>query len=233
MSFLNNLLGHMEPSVESTGEKGEKPDITSELSPGITLTVVRPGNDAVTFRGEIGSVGEDALTLICPPDVMEFPRLNTGEVVQVNGYAKTLKSVSYRANIADSRARRCKITGLTAIKHENMRKSVRIPSNASCRMENVEKMSIEDFVSTMRNISTGGACVSTSEEFFVDDAVTIRVRLTDDQPELTLTGKICRVSQKGNAEYECGIQFNSMDDTQQAELNSALYRLQAQLRKEH
>lgn len=234
MSFLNRIFGGKQaapaPVEAPVDEKHSVP--LPDVHTGMLLNVVHAEEERILLVGKVASYSSVGMTLECPIDVTELAVLEKDTPVRVRGHSSDMKSVNYRATIRESLKRSCRIGYLEPITYAETRQNCRLHVSVDCRMFEVGKVQLEDTLSTLVNISTGGACVSSPSPYAVGDKVQIFVQLPEELSELSFKGKVVRVIERSPTNYECGIQFDERSEAEQAELNGAIFKVQAQMRRE-
>ncbi|NLE64320.1 MAG: PilZ domain-containing protein [Elusimicrobia bacterium] len=63
----------------------------------------------------------------------------------------------------------------------------------------------------LKDISASGLRISTRERLFLNDYVTLDVKLPDGQDPVPLSGRVCWVREAGPRLYEVGLQFQKVN----------------------
>ena len=82
----------------------------------------------------------------------------------------------------------------------------------------------------LRNISVGGACISSEYSYREGDKFLLKVKLLDDRDISAMFCEVLRIIDKGNSAPEYGCRFLELNETDQEKITQNIFAVQRKQR---
>lgn len=186
----------------------------------------------IILSGRLESADQEALTIERIPGERNFPVRASGSPVLVRGYDERLEPFTIRGIITKSSMTRCVVSHLEIIHHDNMRKSVRYPLSPPTTVYVLEEPATDvSHECRLMNISTGGACISSSSIFEVGQILNLQVELIEHAGHIAYRCKVVRAVDLPDGTYEYGLFFDQLDKFQTNALLRDIEIIQAEAKR--
>lgn len=186
----------------------------------------------ILLSGRLESADEQSLTIERIPGERLFPVQSSGAPVMVRGYDERMEPFTIRGMITKSSMTRCVVSHLEIIHHDNMRKSIRYPLSPPTTVYVLEDPATDvSHKCQLMNISTGGACISSSHIFYVGQLLNLQVELIKHAGHIAYRCKVVRAVELPDGNYEYGLFFDQLDKSQTNALLRDIEIVQAEAKR--
>lgn len=187
---------------------------------------------SIILSGRLESAEQGSLTIERIPNERLFPVQSSGSPVLVRGYDVRMEPFTLRGIITKSSMTRCVVSHLEVIRHDNMRKSIRYPLSPPTTVYVLEEPATDvSHACRLMNISTGGACISSSHIFYVGQLLNLQVELIKDAGHIAYRCKVVRAVDLPDGSHEYGLFFDQLDKSQMNALLRDIEIVQAEAKR--
>lgn len=169
----------------------------------------------IILSGRLDIAEEGTLVIERIPEERLFSVQTAGSRVMVRGYDERMEPFTIRGIVTKSSMTRCVISHLELIHHDNMRKSIRYPLSPPTTVYALEEPATDEtYECRLMNISTGGACISTTHTFSVGQILNLQVELIEHSGYIAYRCKVVRTANLPDGTFEYGLYFDQLDKIQ-------------------
>ena len=237
-SFFKSLFNSPEEEDTDVGavEREESPKKQEDpwfpvFNPEMPVDVLATYS-TILLSGRLESASPEALVIERIPGEISFPVQETGAPVMVRGYDNQMEPFTLQGIITKSSLTECVVSHLELVPHDNMRKSVRYPLSPPATIYAMEDTLLnKPQECKLLNISTGGACISSSFAYNMGDTLRLRVELIKNAGITSYHCLVVRVTEKPGELYEYGLLFEQLNKSKLNDLLRDIETIQSETRK--
>lgn len=221
-----------EPSAEKAGAAQEdaRPPLTA-FNPEMPVDILADFN-TLLLSGRLASFGQESLTVERVAGEMSLPVQQAGAAVFVRGYNAQMEPAILRGVIAKSSLIECVVDHLEPVPYDNQRKSVRYPLSPPASIYVMDDTWLDKPQQCqLLNISTGGACISSTFRYELGQTLRLEVELLKSSGGTTYHCQVVRMTKHENDLFEYGLLFAQLDRRTMNELKRDIAAIQEATKK--
>lgn len=166
------------------------------------------------------------------PGAMSLPVLPENMKVYASTYTKSLTSVFLKAKVRESTRVWLILKDIENKSKKNERQSFRQPMDVPAEIYlTAGHRNPQAIECTLKNISEGGACVTTDHEFNIDDSFTLRTELYPKSGHISFQSQVIRKIPKEHEGFEYGLIFAQITQQKKNYLLADLEAVREQVKK--
>lgn len=216
----------LEQDVVETAQE-EDGGVDLDIDPHIPVSILNSDNDEqVALRLIV--IGLEEITLERLPGVMQLPLYKHGETVRFIAYDDNIKATTYKGKIKQSSYIKLVIGDIEEEKHAEHREHSRQMISIEATIETEDEPTPTKCL--IKDISLGGARLTTTKMYPRDWEFRLRVKLADNQEQLTLRGKFMRMAKRSDGSLEYGTMFAQLDEVQSHAIANGIIEAQKELK---
>jgi len=248
MGLFSSLFGRGQKETgKKETRKEEKPEVQVQdaawmkgLYRGMPLTVEGMESDSqpeteledIFFLGKLMSFSTAGVSIEPASNREYLPVLPRGTAISFRGYRKDVSSVHLSAVVKDSEREVLRAGELELIEHPEGRSDFRLPLNIPGEVFAFEDTQLRrPKPCTILNISRGGACVLTGEQYGKESGLRLRLCLMEGTPVQSFAGTVIRATPRGEM-CEYGILFEPLSEQRSLTLVNSMFSVQRKMRSE-
>ena len=148
--------------------------------------------------------------------------------VKIRGYSAYKRKAVYMEGVITPEIKNMwRVEDLVITKVENDRAFFRLNVDVDAVLTRYDGPDAAESVCRLLNISIGGACIFTQEEYSMGSKFRLRVRLLGDRPEFLLYCEILRIIEKDETGYEYGCRFLEISEEEEQRIIQSMFAIQS------
>jgi len=148
--------------------------------------------------------------------------------VKIRGYSAYKRKAVYMEGVITPEIKNMwRVEDLVITKVENDRAFFRLNVDVDAVLTRYDGPDAAEAVCRLLNISIGGACIFTQEEYSMGSKFRLRVRLLGDRPEFLLYCEILRIIEKDETGYEYGCRFLEISEEEEQRIIQSMFAIQS------
>ncbi len=216
-----------EPSAEKAGaaRDGARPPLAA-FNPEMPVDILADFNTPL-LSGRLASFGQESLAVERIAGEMSLPVQQTGTPVFMRGYNTRMEPAILRGVIAKSSLIECVVDHLEPVPYDNQRKSVRYPLSPPASIYVMDDTWLDKPQQCqLLNISTGGACISSTFRYELGQTLRLEVELLKSSGGTACRCQVVRMTKHKNDLFEYGLLFARLNRRTMNELKRDIAALQ-------
>lgn len=151
--------------------------------------------------------------------------------VRIRGYNdRERKAVYMEGTISPLPQHKWQVAELVVARIGNDRAFFRLDTNLDATVTTFAGFSSGDQPCKLLNISVGGACVSSTQQFQEGDKFLLKVRLLEDRDVSVMYCQVLRILSKEESRFEYGCRFLELNEADEAKITQNIFAAQRQKR---
>lgn len=205
-----------------------------EIYSGMRVEVTTFAEDRLLFVAKLMGLQKDTAKLY------QYSELITAHItepeaesihVKIRGYSDhERKAVHMEGFILPEQNHIWQVEALSIKKVNNDRAFFRLSTDIEAAITTFGGFGAGEKTCRMLNISVGGACIRTEDEYHENDKFLLKVKLLEDRPPSVMYCQVLRIIKHEGEEYEYGCQFLELTEEDQEKIIQNIFEAQRIMR---
>ena len=219
--FGKKARAEIPEEIEETEEQ-EDIEVYSDIRVEVTTF-----EDRLLFAAKLMDLKGDAGELYQYPETGTF-RSDKPLDVRIRGYSAYKRKAVYMEGVITPETKSMwRVENLVIKKVENDRAFFRLNVDVDAVLTRYEGPDAAEITCRLLNISIGGVCIFTKEEYGMGSKFRLRVRLLEGKPEFSLRCEILRIIEKDETGYEYGCRFLEITEEEEQRIIQSMFAIQS------
>ncbi len=210
---------------EETGEAELLED--TEAYSGIRVEVMT-FDDELLFAAKLMDFKKDTAELYQYPET-GMPSGGESLPVRIRGYSAFKRKAVYMEGVITPEMKQMwRVEDIVIKKVENDRAFFRLNMDTDAVLTLPDEPDAAEKICKLLNISIGGACIFSEDEYPMGSRFLLRTRLLEGGAEFSLSCEVLRIIEKDEAGYEYGCRFLEISEADQKKIIQSMFAIQSQ-----